>query len=34
MAIETLHLLSLYAILTAHFEISIREENMSLNVMN
>ena len=34
MAIETLHLISLYAISAAHFEFSIHEENMSLNVMN
>ena len=35
MAIETLHLISSYAISVAHFEIqSIREEKMSLNVMN
>ena len=32
MPIETLHLISLYAISAAHFEFSIREENMSLNV--
>ena len=34
MAIETLHLITLYAILTAHFEFSIHKESMSLNVMN
>ena len=34
MAIETLHLISLCGISTAHFEFSIREENMLLNVMN
>ena len=33
-AIETLHLISLYAISGARFGFSIREENISLNVMN
>ena len=32
MAIETFHLISLYAISAAHFEFSIRGENMPLNV--
>ena len=34
MARETRHLISLYAISVAHFEFSIHEENMSLNVMD
>ena len=34
MAIETLYLISLYAISSAHFEFSVREDNISLDVTN